>query len=693
MNTTKVTGAVALAELGYRVFPCQSDGKAPITEHGFKDATSEIEQIHKWWSTAWQANIGLSAAGMVIVDVDGADNDWPTDAAAKADLGRAGAIAETPRGGRHYFFRRPTGSNWRCSVNMLAKGVDLRTDGGYVVVAPSATKDGEYRWVKPLAAGRESLPPPPGWLAKAIEDSQAERPAVANLNGDGNTIREGQRDNTLARIAGSLRRVGLTAAEIGAAIHQVNRARCVPPLADKDVDRIASSIARYEPDSVQVALIEDHFNADRNGDTEEPAAKSTPLDPGEFPEHLLRPPGFLSEFIDHCDATAIRKQPVLALGNALALLGAITGRKVRDPRNTRTNIYAIGVAESGAGKDLSRDRAKELLFLAGATKYLGPESLASAPGLVAAVEVQPAVLLQIDEFGKFFRSLGDVMKNPYLANIVTVLMKLFTSSSGIYIGDAYADAKKNKVIHQPHACLWATTTPDQLYNSLTTEHVIDGFMGRLMIFEAAAVTPPRQRRPSLDTWPQSTIDFVLAWSDHSPSGNLQSQHPEPTIVRVSDQAEIEFDCLDEVAETQSLLHGKRLGVLWTRAVEKARKLALLYACSQSVDNPVVDAAAAQWGCAVAKYTSEKLVSIVSKWVSENPYDAKRKRVLRIIAGAGAEGITKNNLCQSSRWLQTRERTEIIQALALCGDIVEREIRNAGEAGRPTIRYIATECLA
>src|SRR5262245_50451865 len=33
--------------LGYRLFPCNSD-KKPITQHGFKDATSDIEQIERW---------------------------------------------------------------------------------------------------------------------------------------------------------------------------------------------------------------------------------------------------------------------------------------------------------------------------------------------------------------------------------------------------------------------------------------------------------------------------------------------------------------------------------------------------------------------------------------------------------------------------------------------------------------------
>lgn len=60
-------------------------------------------------------------------------------------------------------------------------------------------------------------------------------------------IPDGGRDNTLASLAGTMRRRGMTQAEILAALRVANTERCRPPLPDADVQRIARSIASYDP--------------------------------------------------------------------------------------------------------------------------------------------------------------------------------------------------------------------------------------------------------------------------------------------------------------------------------------------------------------------------------------------------------------------------------------------------------------
>ncbi len=69
--------ALTYADLGYAVFPCVPGDKNPLTQHGFLDATTDAARIEAWWATHPDANIGLSTAGLLVVDVDGADNPWP----------------------------------------------------------------------------------------------------------------------------------------------------------------------------------------------------------------------------------------------------------------------------------------------------------------------------------------------------------------------------------------------------------------------------------------------------------------------------------------------------------------------------------------------------------------------------------------------------------------------------------------
>jgi hypothetical protein len=63
----------------------------------------------------------------------------------------------------------------------------------------------------------------------------------------GEPIRENRRNLSLTSVAGSLRDRGLDVETILAVLTEVNHLRCVPPLDDEEVIRIARSIGRYPP--------------------------------------------------------------------------------------------------------------------------------------------------------------------------------------------------------------------------------------------------------------------------------------------------------------------------------------------------------------------------------------------------------------------------------------------------------------
>lgn len=129
--------ALAYAEDGTPVFPCEENGKRPITLNGFKDATTDLEQINKWWSENPNYNLALSPedAGLFVIDIDpGADPEI------YLQLPKTYTV-KTPRGGYHYYYEGSGPS----SVSKLAKSVDTRGEGGYILVEPSVTSDGVYK--------------------------------------------------------------------------------------------------------------------------------------------------------------------------------------------------------------------------------------------------------------------------------------------------------------------------------------------------------------------------------------------------------------------------------------------------------------------------------------------------------------------------------------------------------------------
>jgi hypothetical protein len=242
--------ALRLARLGYAVFPCRPGRKEPATAHGVLDATVDEATIRGWWARWPAANLALATGrGLVVVDVDpGAA--WPTQNERESIRQLRPPLAKTPRGGWHIYFRIPDGHSWRNSASRLAEHVDIRCDGGYVLVAPSCTEYGRYTWLRPLKPLSE-LPEPPEWLIAELD--RVSRPVEPSNRDTANTANtwqvffEGQRNCGLASLAGALRRRGLTQAEIEAALLVANRERCVPPLSEAEVIRIARSIARYPP--------------------------------------------------------------------------------------------------------------------------------------------------------------------------------------------------------------------------------------------------------------------------------------------------------------------------------------------------------------------------------------------------------------------------------------------------------------
>ena len=170
-TTRQLDAALAYAKSGYPVFPCVPGEKRPATRHGCLDATTDLDQIERWWKANPEYNIGLHAVGLIIIDFD-MGNDWLADEPDKlADLNVA-PTSRTPSGGKHVVFRKPAGKMWKNTANQLATKIDTRTDGGYIVVAPSVVNGVAYEWLKGQELG-DSIPEPPAWLVLMLDERVA----------------------------------------------------------------------------------------------------------------------------------------------------------------------------------------------------------------------------------------------------------------------------------------------------------------------------------------------------------------------------------------------------------------------------------------------------------------------------------------------------------------------------------------
>jgi putative DNA primase/helicase len=160
--------ALAYARRGLAVFPLHSirssqctcrtrdcgknTAKHPRVSGGYKAATTDLRQIADWWRKWPDANIGVAtgtASGFIVLDIDGYE--------ALSRLRRLAGeheplpkvpVVRTARGW-HLWFRPSPGVVIPSSAG---DGLDVRGEGGYVVVPPSVHATGHvYEWWSDVA--------------------------------------------------------------------------------------------------------------------------------------------------------------------------------------------------------------------------------------------------------------------------------------------------------------------------------------------------------------------------------------------------------------------------------------------------------------------------------------------------------------------------------------------------------------
>lgn len=166
---------LALAERGWPVFPCGSD-KTPLIKTGFLAASLDPEQIRKWWAQWPAALVGVATgavSGITVVDIDTKDGkrgdiNW------QQMIGDNGPLPDTMQvesrsGGAHVYLKYVPGS--RISQSKLAPGIDVRSDGGYIICPPSAG----YKYINPGTEIAEA----PSWLKALLAPPVAAVPEPA----------------------------------------------------------------------------------------------------------------------------------------------------------------------------------------------------------------------------------------------------------------------------------------------------------------------------------------------------------------------------------------------------------------------------------------------------------------------------------------------------------------------------------
>ena len=416
---------------------------------------------------------------------------------------------------------------------------------------------------------------------------------------------------------------------------------------------------------------------------------------------LDRLDGVLALLVEHILRTAIRPQPWLAVGAALVALGAVMGRRVRTESNLRSNLYVLGIAESGGGKDHARKVIKELFVQSGLAAHLGGERLASGAGLITALAREPASLFQVDEFGRFMAHVVDRRRAPkHLAEIWDLFTELATSAGTTFFGAEYSDQtlRPRQDIVEPCACVHGVTAPGPFWQALTSGALDDGSIARFLVFRADEQIPDRNRSPAplSDFSPEllAAIRAVAAVGSSHSIGNLSelglsTVRPNPLVVKMDDAARVLFDDLDEeMTRRQRAAIGTEHAAVLARVWENAAKVALIKAVSANPGSPVIRAADAAWARELVEHCSGTLFVQAERHLADNEIERMHKRVLEIVRAAGRAGIRHNDLTRKCQFIDPKLRREIIASL-----IESEQIRSEFVQGRGRRGVIYKKCSA
>lgn len=371
---------------------------------------------------------------------------------------------------------------------------------------------------------------------------------------------------------------------------------------------------------------------------------ATSVDPAPaMPNFLANPPGILGDISRWITATAPKAQPELALAAAISLCSVAMGRMYRSQFGNFTSLFIIMVAKSTEGKEHPQGCVEKALSAADLSHLIGGSGYTSAGAVYSALLRSPAHLATIDEMGKLLK-ISRAKGNAHAEAAIDKLVEAFGRQDGVLRPPTYSTMTlragttvADRVVHNPAITLLGATTPGTFYESLTTDLVKDGFLGRCLVVESQQ---PRQLTRFVDRTdpPARVIDWLKA-VQAGLGGNLSGvqipDQPAATVLlefgddtnALREAFELELNDMKEASEAEGL------DVLLGRTLEKSMKLAMIVAKAKDVNAHTITAADMEWAIQYVRHYDTAMVRAVRANRSESETDASIKRVVEVIRNA------------------------------------------------------------
>jgi len=411
----------------------------------------------------------------------------------------------------------------------------------------------------------------------------------------------------------------------------------------------------------------------------------------EWPDHILNPPGIVGEVVSWMRDNSGMLQPKFALAAGLTVCAALVGRAVKDRTGQMTNLYALAIGNTSAGKNAPICLIHRLVSALGQKKLLVGEATSSS-AIELLLDDFPVRLFLLDEIGFYLSAIRKAGRSDAnLSSVIPALMKVWSGASFALLGKVRAADSSGKytpprTIERPCVSLYGTATPDTMFDGVTSKDIADGDLGRYLPF--ISTTRPRfvaRDDPMVPPELIGKIEGRLArWGvkkhgAKSQDGKKFEDRPSPGVFPADPVAEVVFRELDDFVHERMTEsdRGEKINSLWGKAGELARRVALAIAVFDP-DVTSITVGIADYAVELVKLAFSDLVEYVRRHVGDSKVERIKKRLLEIVRTKGTAGAERGLITRRTQDVGRRERDDALADLVDSGEVVKVERPGRGK---------------
>lgn len=658
---------IDFAKAGYAVFPilpivngvckcgCEDGGKHPAISNWQAVKPASEEKLEKLIKSNALNNYGVNVVNLMVVDVDtGIDKHGRQKVGAESlkkliervpEIADCAFIVRTGGGGYHYYFALVNHDTAIWTNHTDFPDIDFKSSG--YVIGPGSdhlsgrkytVERGSVDQITPVPVGLLEILKKPDYVrvsggvdisTREIADMlthidpDVEEPtwrliggAIHHLTGgsiEGLTLfdywsKQGKKYDGWESCADKWRRYGKTSSPAG-----LGTLRYLAQVGGYEEPVVFVSNRTWEP----LETLEEV--ADDEPDT---------IAPVPFDVDLQRPPGFVGEVCDWINAQCIKPRERLAALAALVAVGNVGGLQYEDdlPGGTTSNLFAIGIAASGSGKNAIKNAISTIHRVAGMSRVTYGKSKSSQE-LYRALISHQSCLFNIDELGIKFQQIANAGKSgaSYYETWFGEMMSIYSNASGTVDlqEDEYREIEKQltqqaqfyrekidnnedpsgkfkKLLEKvegrlagdlalvnPFLSMIGYSTPERFDAMVTPDRVTEGFIGRCFIGREPVDVVQRKRdfKPVEMPWRvRNTLLSLSTGGRSSDDVDVLSNYEKRIKIKTTPEAleelnrlTIFYEDLERHYEATNGMHA-----IPTRAEELVRKVSFILSLADGV---------------------------------------------------------------------------------------------------------------